>query len=76
MRHGIGHGRRGFQAWDAGPSTLQGRSRGLAATSRRGRLRALASRRRGPHRVGVSHAACGRYAHGIAGGEMALLTSG
>ena len=44
----------------------------MAATSRRGRGRVPKSRRFGPKRDGVSSAACGRYAHGIAGGETAL----
>ena len=42
----------------------------MAATSRRGQRAAAESRRRGPHRDDISRAACGRYAHGIAGGEM------
>lgn len=44
VRHGIGYGRLGFRAWDAIRRRLPGRSRELAATSRRGRGRVPASR--------------------------------
>lgn len=39
-------------------------------TARTGRV--PESRRFGPERDGISNAACGRYAHGTAGGEMVL----
>ena len=55
-----------------GPSAVAGLLRGLATTSRLGRRRVPESRRFGPKRDGVSRAACGRYAHGIAGGEVVL----
>lgn len=72
VRHGIGHGRRGPPGMGCDPSAVAGLPRGLATTSRRGRRRVPESRRFGPKRDGISRTACGRYAHGIAGGEMVL----
>ena len=49
VRHGIGHGRRGFRAWDATLSAVAGALAGFyVGTSRRGRRRVSESRRRGP----------------------------
>ena len=67
-----GMGTEALRVWDAACRRLQGRSRELAATSRRGRRRAPESRRFGPKRGGVSRAACGRYAHGTADCEVVL----
>ena len=77
VRHGIGHGRRGFRTWDAARRRLQGRSRELAAASRRGRRRVPESRRPGMSRDGrLSRAACGRCAHEIPGGEAFVARNG
>ena len=72
VRHGIGHGRRGFRTWDATRRRLLGAREGYVGTSRGGRRRVSESRRRYPNRDGLSRAAHGRYAHGAAGGEAAL----
>lgn len=44
MRHGIGHGRRGFRAWDATLRRLPGRSRGFMSGRRGGDEGAFPSR--------------------------------
>lgn len=72
VRHGIRRGRRDLPGMGCGPSAVAGLPRGLATTSWRGRRRAPESRRFGLKRDGVSRAACGGYAHGIAGGEVVL----
>ena len=70
VRHGIGRGRRDPPGMGCDPSAVAGLPRGLATTSRRGRRRVPESWCRGMSRDGrLSRAACGRCAHGIAGGE-------
>ena len=66
----------GLPGMGCDPSAVAGLPRGLETTPRRGRRCVPESRCRGPHRDGISRAACGRYAHGIAGGEMVLHANG
>ena len=55
------------------PSAVAGAlARLYVGTSRRGRRRVPESRCFGLKRDGISRAACGRYAHGTAGGKAAL----
>ena len=73
VRHGIRRGRRDPPGVGCGPSAVAGLLRGLTTTSWRGRRRNLRLKCRSMNRDGrLSRAACGRYAHEIAGGEMAL----
>lgn len=70
VRDGIGYGRQGRPGMRCGPSAVAGALVGIGDDAAAGRRRVPESRCRGPHRDGISRAACGRYAHGIAGGEM------
>ena len=70
VRHGKGHGRRGFRAWDEDVGGCGGAHGGSAARSRQGRRAVPESWCRGMSRDGrLSRASCGRCAHEVADGE-------